>query len=56
MEELQRLPRIATRSYWGVVRKRQHPLSMEGIWTELTPMDPWETSVQSGACLPFRRD
>ena len=24
---------------------------MEGIWTELAPLDPWETSVLSGAYL-----
>jgi hypothetical protein len=45
MEELQYRPQITAQRDWGVVPSRGDALGLESIRTELSSVDPWQTSV-----------
>ena len=49
MEKSRHRPQSAARRDRIVVYQWRHALNMEGIWSELAPLDPWQTSVLSGA-------
>jgi NACHT domain len=49
MEKLQYHPQITAQPDRGLVCQRHHALRMERIWSELAPLDPWQTLVLSSA-------